>query len=59
MRGVQIGVALGGGAARGMSHLGVLKALEDARHRRRHDRRHERRRHDRHSVLRPGSLRTT
>jgi predicted acylesterase/phospholipase RssA/CRP-like cAMP-binding protein len=28
LRGVQIGVALGGGAARGMSHLGVLKALE-------------------------------
>jgi predicted acylesterase/phospholipase RssA/CRP-like cAMP-binding protein len=28
LRGVRIGVALGGGAARGMSHLGVLKALE-------------------------------
>jgi NTE family protein len=28
LRGIQIGVALGGGAARGMSHLGVLKALE-------------------------------
>lgn len=28
MRGIQIGVALGGGAARGMAHLGVLKALE-------------------------------
>lgn len=28
LRGVHIGVALGGGAARGMSHLGVLKALE-------------------------------
>jgi predicted acylesterase/phospholipase RssA/CRP-like cAMP-binding protein len=28
VRGVQIGVALGGGAARGMAHLGVLKALE-------------------------------
>jgi predicted acylesterase/phospholipase RssA/CRP-like cAMP-binding protein len=28
LRGVCIGVALGGGAARGMSHLGVLKALE-------------------------------
>jgi len=28
LRGVQIGVALGGGAARGMVHLGVLKALE-------------------------------
>src|SRR5262249_50678679 len=27
LRGVRIGVALGGGAARGMSHLGVLKAL--------------------------------
>ncbi len=27
LRGVKIGVALGGGAARGMSHLGVLKAL--------------------------------
>ena len=49
------GVALGGGAARGMSHLGVLKALEQQRHRRRHDRRHQRRRHDRHPVLlRPG-----
>jgi predicted acylesterase/phospholipase RssA/CRP-like cAMP-binding protein len=30
LRGVRIGVALGGGAARGMSHLGVLKALEEA-----------------------------
>jgi NTE family protein len=30
LRGVRIGVALGGGAARGMSHLGVLKALEDS-----------------------------
>lgn len=30
LRGVRVGVALGGGAARGMSHLGVLKALEDA-----------------------------
>jgi NTE family protein len=29
-RGIQIGVALGGGAARGMAHLGVLKALEEA-----------------------------
>jgi predicted acylesterase/phospholipase RssA/CRP-like cAMP-binding protein len=29
LRGVQIGLALGGGAARGMAHLGVLKALED------------------------------
>lgn len=28
VRGVQIGIALGGGAARGMAHLGVLKALE-------------------------------
>lgn len=28
LRGVQIGVALGGGAARGMAHLGVLKVLE-------------------------------
>jgi predicted acylesterase/phospholipase RssA len=28
LRGVRIGVALGGGAARGMSHLGVLKAFE-------------------------------
>ena len=28
LRGIRIGVALGGGAARGMSHLGVLKALE-------------------------------
>jgi NTE family protein len=28
LRGVQIGVALGGGAARGMAHLGVLSALE-------------------------------
>jgi predicted acylesterase/phospholipase RssA len=27
MRGLQIGVALGGGAARGMAHLGVLPAL--------------------------------
>ena len=56
LRGVRVGVALGGGAARGMSHLGVLKALEQQRHRRRHDRRHQRRRHDRHHVLRrPGS----
>ena len=28
LRGVRVGVALGGGAARGMAHLGVLKALE-------------------------------
>jgi predicted acylesterase/phospholipase RssA/CRP-like cAMP-binding protein len=28
LRGVRVEVALGGGAARGMSHLGVLKALE-------------------------------
>ena len=28
LRGIQIGLALGGGAARGMAHLGVLKALE-------------------------------
>ncbi len=28
VRGIKIGVALGGGAARGMAHLGVLKALE-------------------------------
>ena len=34
LRGVRVGVALGGGAARGMSHLGVLKALEQQRHRR-------------------------
>ena len=30
IRGVRIGVALGGGAARGMTHLGVLKALEQS-----------------------------
>jgi NTE family protein len=30
LRGVKIGVALSGGAARGMTHLGVLKALEEA-----------------------------
>ncbi len=29
VRGLQIGIALGGGAARGMAHLGVLKALEE------------------------------
>jgi predicted acylesterase/phospholipase RssA/CRP-like cAMP-binding protein len=28
LRGVRIGLALGGGAARGMAHMGVLKALE-------------------------------
>ena len=28
LRGVRVGIALGGGAARGMAHLGVLKALE-------------------------------
>ncbi len=28
LRGVKIGIALGGGAARGMAHLGVLKVLE-------------------------------
>jgi predicted acylesterase/phospholipase RssA len=28
LRGIQIGLALGGGAARGMAHLGVLKVLE-------------------------------
>lgn len=30
LRGVRIGLALGGGAARGMSHLGVLKTLEQS-----------------------------
>jgi predicted acylesterase/phospholipase RssA/CRP-like cAMP-binding protein len=30
LRGLRIGVALGGGAARGMAHLGVLKALEQS-----------------------------
>ena len=30
LRGIRIGVALGGGAARGMAHLGVLKALEQS-----------------------------
>lgn len=30
LRGVRIGVALGGGAARGMAHLGVLKAFEQS-----------------------------
>jgi predicted acylesterase/phospholipase RssA/CRP-like cAMP-binding protein len=29
LRGVKIGLALGGGAARGMAHLGVLKALQE------------------------------
>ena len=29
MRGVRIGLALGGGAARGMAHLGVLRVLEE------------------------------
>ena len=29
LRGVQIGLALGGGAARGMAHLGVLQVLEE------------------------------
>lgn len=29
LRGVRIGLALGGGAARGLTHLGVLKALEE------------------------------
>ncbi len=29
LRGIQIGLALGGGAARGMAHLGVLRSLED------------------------------
>jgi len=29
LRGVRIGVALGGGAARGMAHLGVLKTLDE------------------------------
>jgi len=28
LRGIQIGLALGGGAARGLAHLGVLRALE-------------------------------
>jgi predicted acylesterase/phospholipase RssA len=28
LRGIRVGVALGGGAARGMAHLGVLKVLE-------------------------------
>jgi NTE family protein len=30
IRGIKIGVALGGGAARGMAHLGVLKTLENS-----------------------------
>lgn len=30
LRGISIGLALGGGAARGMSHLGVLQVLEEA-----------------------------
>lgn len=30
LRGVRVGVALGGGAARGMAHLGILKALEQS-----------------------------
>lgn len=30
LRGIQIGLALGGGAARGMAHLGVLKVLEES-----------------------------
>jgi NTE family protein len=29
LRGVRVGLALGGGAARGMAHLGVLKALDE------------------------------
>ena len=29
LRGVRIGIALGGGAARGMAHLGVLKTLDE------------------------------
>lgn len=29
LRGVKLGVALGGGAARGMSHLGVLRAMDE------------------------------
>ncbi len=29
VRGIRVGLALGGGAARGMAHLGVLKALEE------------------------------
>ncbi|MHC4179005.1 MAG: patatin-like phospholipase family protein, partial [Planctomycetota bacterium] len=28
LRGIRVGIALGGGAARGMAHLGVLKVLE-------------------------------
>ena len=30
MRGIRLGIALGGGAARGMAHLGVLEVLEQA-----------------------------
>jgi len=30
LRGIRVGVALGGGAARGMAHLGVLKTIEQA-----------------------------
>ena len=44
LRGVRVGVALGGGAARGLSHLGVLKVSRARRSRRRHDRGHQRRR---------------
>ena len=30
MAGVKIGLALGGGAARGWAHIGVMKALHEA-----------------------------
>ena len=56
LRGVRIGVALGGGGARGMAHLGVLNAFDQ------HgivvgcDRRYERRGHDRGPVFRGSGL---
>ena len=50
LRGVRVGIALGGGAARGMAHLGVLKALEQQRDHRGYDRWYQRRCHDRYGL---------
>ena len=47
-----IGLALGGGAARGFAHIGVLRTLARPRHRARHHRRHLDRRRGRRLLCR-------
>ena len=55
----RLGIALGGGAARGWAHIGVLKTLVDGRARARHRRRHLDRRRGRRLLSSPtGSTRS-